>query len=183
MRIDARDLLRRRRRRSQRSPWSLRTRTQWIGIGAVLLVALMVGGPDMAVRVWNGIEGGAGVSNPRAPATTGEGRFAGVVTQIIDGDTFQIGDRAVRLCGVNAPELGERGYSQASAYLGRLIDGRSVSCRSVGSGSVCDGRSEPASYRRIVATCFVNGQDVAAELVRSGHAVDWPRYSGGYYAR
>ncbi|MCM2505642.1 thermonuclease family protein [Aureimonas altamirensis] len=148
-----------------------------------MLLALVVGGPDMAARVWNGIEGSAGVSTPRTPTSTGDGTFAGVVTQITDGDTFRIGDRAVRICGVNAPEQCELGYREAGAYLGRLIDGRSVSCRGVGSGSVCDGRSDPTSYNRVVATCFVNGQDVATELVRGGHAVDWPRYSGGHYAR
>lgn len=174
MRLDGRDLFRRSRRPSRRS----RTRTQWLGIGAVLLIAVVAGGPDMAMRVWHAIDGGAVGSVPRTPATTGEGTFSGVVTSITDGDTFRIGDRAVRLCGVNSPERGEAG-----AYLGRLIDGRSVLCRSVGGGSVYDGRSDPTSYNQVVATCFVNGQDVAAELVRGGHAVDWRCYSGGHNAR
>lgn len=183
MRLDGRDLFRRPRRRSRRPSWRSRSRTKWLGIGAVLLIAVVAGGPDMGMRVWYAINGGAGGSVPRTPATTGEESFSGVVTSITDGDTFRIGDRAVRLCGVNSPERDERGYSEAGAYLGRLIDGRSVSCRGVGGGSVCDGRSDPTSYNRVVATCFVNGQDVAAEMVRAGHAVDWPRYSGGHYAR
>lgn len=38
---------------------------------------------------------------------------------------------------------------------------------------------------RVVARCrrTSDGRDIAAEMVRQGHAVDWPRYSGGEYAR
>jgi len=132
MRLDARHLFRRRRRRSQRPSW--RSRTQWLGVSAVLLLAAVVGGPDMAERVWTGIEGSGGVPAPRVPTSIGGETFAGVVTQITDGDTFRIGDRVVRLCGVNAPERGERGYREAGAYLGRLIDGRRF--RAVASGVV-----------------------------------------------
>jgi endonuclease YncB( thermonuclease family) len=36
----------------------------------------------------------------------------------------------------------------------------------------------------LVAECFrADGQSVNAWLVRNGHALDWPRYSNGAYAR
>jgi endonuclease YncB( thermonuclease family) len=37
-------------------------------------------------------------------------------------------------------------------------------------------------YGRFVGTCFrADGTDISAWLVRSGHALDWDRYSGGKY--
>ncbi|MCA0424034.1 MAG: hypothetical protein LCH61_12055 [Proteobacteria bacterium] len=36
--------------------------------------------------------------------------------------------------------------------------------------------------RRPVIRCTLpDGRDPACELVRQGHATDWPRYSGGHY--
>ena len=37
-------------------------------------------------------------------------------------------------------------------------------------------------YGRTVATCTVDGVDLADWLVGQGLALDWPRYSGGRYA-
>jgi endonuclease YncB( thermonuclease family) len=37
-------------------------------------------------------------------------------------------------------------------------------------------------YRRTVARCTAGGLDLAAEMVRQGHALDFARYSGGFYA-
>jgi endonuclease YncB( thermonuclease family) len=36
-------------------------------------------------------------------------------------------------------------------------------------------------YRRTVATCSVDGVDLADWLVRNGLALDWPQYSKGKY--
>lgn len=41
---------------------------------------------------------------------------------------------------------------------------------------------EDVSYDRIVAKCYLpDGTDLAAELVRQGLALDWPKFSGGEY--
>jgi len=37
-------------------------------------------------------------------------------------------------------------------------------------------------YGRTVARCFARDNDLGSLLVRSGWALDWPRYSGGAYA-
>jgi endonuclease YncB( thermonuclease family) len=59
------------------------------------------------------------------------------VTRIIDGDTFEvktkIGDtRFIKLAGVNAPELGERGGVAAMNRLKKLISGKTVTIVPVG---------------------------------------------------
>jgi endonuclease YncB( thermonuclease family) len=101
----------------------------------------------------------------------------------VDGDTLLVGRLQYRLCGIYAPELGRPGSEAAKQYLEDLIGDRPVKCTPVGQGTPCDGRSESQSYGRIVAQCFVDGKDIAEEMVRSGHAKDWPKFSGGHYAR
>jgi micrococcal nuclease len=63
-----------------------------------------------------------------------------------------------------------------------LDEGRRVRCVQVGGGTPCDGRSRPTSGNRTVAQCFVGDLDIAAEMIRGGHACDWPKFSGGYYS-
>jgi endonuclease YncB( thermonuclease family) len=102
---------------------------------------------------------------------------------VIDGDTLYVGRLKYRLCGIDAPERGQPGSQAATDHLRFLTKGRRITCRPVGEGTPCDGRSERKSHDRIVAQCFVDGKDIAAEMVRSGHAKDWPKFSGGHYAR
>ena len=38
------------------------------------------------------------------------------------------------------------------------------------------------TYDRVVAICYLpDGRDIGAELIKSGLALDWSRYSGGKY--
>ena len=106
----------------------------------------------------------------------------GVVSDVIDADTFVLGDQRIRLCGIDAPESGSKGRL-GHLFLSDLLRSASLSCRVVGSGTPCDGRSRSSSYNRLVAQCFLDGADIAKILVRSGYAVDVPRYSGGYYGK
>jgi endonuclease YncB( thermonuclease family) len=103
----------------------------------------------------------------------------------VDGDTIElhIGDKIipVRLCGIDSPEARHAGGPEASAKMADLIGGREVQCVQVGDGTPCDGRSKATSHKRIVAQCFVEGVDIAKAMVCSGHAVDWPKFSAGYY--
>ena len=83
--------------------------------------------------------------------------------------------------GVDSPERGDKGYRPAKLALTSLLAGKTVRCVKVGSRTPCDGRSRPRSRDRIVAQCFIGEQDIAAEMARSGHACDWPKFSGGHY--
>ncbi len=108
---------------------------------------------------------------------------AAMAGSVVDGDTLTVGRIKYRLCGIDAPEMGYPGYNEAIDHLRELIRGKAITCTPVGEGTPCDGRSKRKSHDRIIATCFVDGMDLAAEMVRSGYAKDWPKFSGGYYAR
>lgn len=95
------------------------------------------------------------------------------IARVVDGDTLAIGTVRVRLWGIDAPEIdSDQGVAAAAAIKGFV--GRSVvTCAPKGN----DG------YGRVVALCRRgDGEDLALLMVRSGHAQDWPYFSGGYYA-
>ena len=143
-------------RNPDRSPfWSLGI------IGAIAVIAVLV---------FNGARFGA-------PGLTGS-KFSGAVggnisghTYVIDGDTIDVGGRRVRLNGIAAPEMSERGGAAAKAVMSRLVAGGAVTCQQV----------DTDRYGRAVGICSVNGRDIGAAMVASGTARDCPRYSGGRY--
>jgi endonuclease YncB( thermonuclease family) len=122
-----------------------------------------------------------------ASGAAGAAEYHGRVIEIRDGDTFAIrgsrGDVWIRLCGIDSPERRQEGYAQASAAISQMIRGKDVRCVQVGAGTPCDGRSRPTNRDRIVAQCFLNNEDIAAAMVRNGHACDWRAFSGGRYGR
>lgn len=91
---------------------------------------------------------------------------------VIDGDTIIINDTRIRLAGIDAPELDHPYGKQSKWALVRL-------CRD----QVITAVLKPElSHDRLVAECFLpDGRDLAAELVKLGLAVDWPKFSGGKY--
>lgn len=101
---------------------------------------------------------------------------------VIDADTIEIHGHRIRLNGIDAPEsdqlcAGADGKSyrcgqKASLALADYLAARTVDCID----------TDERTYKRIVAVCSVAGVDLADWLVRSGWALDWPRYSGGSYA-
>jgi len=92
----------------------------------------------------------------------------------IDGDTIYVGDEKIRIVGLDAPETyqarcdSERQRGQrATAHLRRLL----------ASGTITIRRQGRDRYGRTLARVFVDGRDVAAIMIRAGHAVpyDCPR--------
>lgn len=112
---------------------------------------------------------------PDPPAIVGR-------ASVIDGDTLEIRGQRIRLWGIDAPEGRQTCERDGESYrcgtvaanaLSYWIGERSVTCNPVG---------RPDRYRRIVARCTVQGQDIGGWLVRRGWALDYPRYSGRSYA-
>lgn len=114
---------------------------------------------------------------------SGPGTISGRVERVADGDTFTVNGQRIRICGIDAPEKNLAAGRRALEEMERLVSGRSVKCKIVGHGTPCDGLSFSSSYDRVVAQCHIGVRDVAAEMVRRGHAEDWPQFSGGFYAR
>lgn len=91
---------------------------------------------------------------------------------VIDGDTIVIDSVHLRLAGIDAPELDHPWGQQAKWALVKLCKGQTVTAKI----------KPELSYERVVAECFLpDGRDLAAELVRCGLALDWPKFSGGKY--
>jgi len=161
----------------------------------LLWLFLIVCGIALAVRLVSGADGtaaprGVPTGTPPRPATasapSGPSKgpipvpshhlCAGSVIQgpcwVIDGDTIVIGKQNIRLAGIDAPEL-DHPWGQKSKYaLVALCRGQTIKVRVTGE----------LSHNRVVGVCYLpDGRDLAAELVRMGLAVDWPKYSGGRY--
>jgi endonuclease YncB( thermonuclease family) len=100
--------------------------------------------------------------------------------RVIDGDTIVVAGVHVRLNGVDAEEVVHPGYPVADPH-GEAA--RAMMQEIVGSGSPakCALNGEK-SYDRLVGVCFnALGQDVGAEIIRRGAALDCAHYSGGRY--
>jgi endonuclease YncB( thermonuclease family) len=82
------------------------------------------------------------------------------VSKVVDGDTFTLSgeSRRIRVWGLDAPEWDQSGETLRCNVLD--ID----------------------RYGRLVGQCFLpDGRDIAAEMIRSGAATEYCRYSSGYY--
>ena len=108
------------------------------------------------------------------------GEMLNGTARVIDGDTIVIGDTRIRLYGIDAPESGQMcsdagGHdypcgAQATQALANRIGSVPVACRA----------RDRDRHGRIVATCSISGNDLAAFMVRSGHAIAYRRYSQDY---
>jgi endonuclease YncB( thermonuclease family) len=99
--------------------------------------------------------------------------------RVIDGDTIEVAGRRVRLHGIDAPErdqscrLNEVAYLcgiAASGALQEMVEGEPVTCH----------ERDRDRYGRVVAVCYVAGEDVGAAMVRDGWALAYRRYSTDY---
>ena len=95
----------------------------------------------------------------------------GTVTHVRDGDTIEIGETAVRLSGLHAPEMDENRGSTSRDFMVNLVHGQRVRCELTGA----------RSYDREIGICYLGSTDIAAELVKAGLGRDCPRFSGGRY--
>jgi endonuclease YncB( thermonuclease family) len=100
---------------------------------------------------------GAGVS------VSGE---TGVVTHIVDGDTFDVqlsnGNYRVRYIGINTPERNEPCYQDATNADAMLISGKTV--------TLVKDVSDTDQYGRLLRYVYVGNDFINADLVREGWA-------------
>ena len=108
--------------------------------------------------------------------------ISGTSVTVIDGDGLKVGGQHIRIWGIDAPETEQsctrdgQSYAcggEATALMRELVREGDIRCE----------EKDRDRYGRIVARCFAGETDLAAEMVRQGYALDWRRYSGGFYAR
>ena len=117
----------------------------------------------------------SGPSQARSSLQTAVGR-----AEVIDGDTLSIGHQRIRLEGIDAPETSQtcpgRWFGTwacgkaATRALADLVEGHEVVCRSAGNDK----------YGRMLGQCEAAGRDINAEMVRSGYAWAFVKYSSTY---
>ncbi len=95
--------------------------------------------------------------------------------RVVDGDTVDIRGQKVRLLGIDAPESAQRCNGlpcgqEATAFLKEMVAGQDVTCEG----------EEFDAYDRLLGHCFVGKQDIGSQMVQSGHAAAYVRYSDDY---
>lgn len=91
---------------------------------------------------------------------------------VVDGDTIRIQNKSIRIAGIDAPELNHPYGQNAKRAVMEMCKGRTVSAH----------LHPDSSYDGLVATRYLDdGRDIAAELVKAGLALDWPKFSRGKY--
>lgn len=95
-----------------------------------------------------------------------------------DGDSLRMGDKRIRLFGIDAPESSQKCTLQGEDWacgraarkaLERTVKGKTLTC------TVRD-----MDRGRYVSVCASEGRDVNADMVRRGWAVAYTRYSRDY---
>lgn len=115
---------------------------------------------------------GAGPTSHSAPPRDID--FSGRVTRIVDGDTLWISgqDERIRVWGLDAPETNRVGGAVATAAIMRLVSGRVLHCR----------QRDIDRFGRSVGQCFLpDGRDITREMIGSGTATEFCRFSRNYY--
>jgi endonuclease YncB( thermonuclease family) len=87
--------------------------------------------------------------------------------RVVDGDTFYALGKDISLWGIDAPEEGHILHFTATLYLETLLQAGPIECKP----------KDHSLYQ-----CFVNGKDIAQDLVRFGLAEDDDATSKGHYA-
>lgn len=93
----------------------------------------------------------------------------------VDGDTIYVGDEAIRIVGLDAPETyqarceseRQRGH-RATEHLRYLLDAGHIAIR----------RQGRDRYGRTLARVYVDGHDVARLMIAAGHAVPYHCHGG-----
>ena len=103
---------------------------------------------------------------------------SGHVQYVIDGDTLVLSDtkERLRLWGVDAPELKEKGGRASKVALTHMVQGKDIHFIKI----------EDDRYGRTVARVFVTEADlketeINKRMIESQHATEYCRYSKGFY--
>ena len=101
--------------------------------------------------------------------------------KVIDGDSLIVGDREVRLFGIDAPEATQRCDRQGQAWTCGLAAADQLASKVAGFLVQCvsTGRDK---HGRTVARCRIGATDLNRYMVATGYALAYRRYSSDYVA-
>ncbi|WP_375255103.1 thermonuclease family protein [Yoonia sp.] len=99
--------------------------------------------------------------------------------RVIDADTIDVGGTRVRLFGIDAPEMGQPCAAKGREWDCGAWTRDAVRNRYEGEYANCTAQ-DVDRYGRVVAQCFVDGQDIGQMIVQSGLAWAFRRYSDLY---
>ncbi|MDG1545257.1 MAG: thermonuclease family protein, partial [Candidatus Poseidoniia archaeon] len=95
------------------------------------------------------------------------------VTEVIDGDTFYLGNGdKVRMLGINTPESGRPYAQEATDFLTNMILGKEVTLANDSKNGDSD------TYGRLLSHVYVNDTFVNYEIIKAGYAFWYPYTSG-----
>lgn len=106
--------------------------------------------------------------------------FSADVT-ITDADTIKIDGTTYRLWGIDAPEMGQQCENDGNYYDCGDLARMGLVAFLADDVPTCE-KVATDRYKRVVARCSVEGLDIGSWLVNRGLALDYARYSKGYYA-
>lgn len=120
------------------------------------------------------------------PFTNDSKAISGVVIKIEDGDGFFVQAESgrteeIRLFGIDAPEWKQtcRTPRRKVVNCGRDI-ANALETRLKGQKVKCDGKIRDR-WKRLIAICYYEKQDIGKKLVADGHAWAFIRYSKRYF--
>lgn len=100
---------------------------------------------------------------------------------IVDGDTIKLGEKRIRLHGIDAPELDQQCQVNGQNVACGQISRQTLIGLTVGVLVQCE-RLDIDRYGRDVSRCSSDGLDISSAMVRSGHAIAYREYSMDYVA-
>ncbi|WP_207482088.1 thermonuclease family protein [Arenibaculum pallidiluteum] len=154
-------------------------------LGAVLAAAFwapwgLVLGPLWSVAPAVAQPRNAPMAQPRN-APVAQARNAPIPPQVHDGQSLTLAGRRIRLWGIQAPAPDQVCRRGGQAYPCGLVSQAVLAALVAGAELRCErGDRDRSGWE--VALCYVDGRDLARELVRAGWALDDGRYSNGRYA-
>jgi endonuclease YncB( thermonuclease family) len=113
--------------------------------------------------------------------TANAAEIAGV-PHVVDGDTITIADVKIRLDGIDAPETDQVCLDRQAARWTCGIEARNQLSQHVDSRAIHCTPTGVDVYRRVLAVCRLDDEDLNAWMVRQGWALAFVRYSKTYVA-
>ncbi|MFK7862379.1 MAG: thermonuclease family protein [Granulosicoccus sp.] len=101
------------------------------------------------------------------------------MARIIDGDTLAIGTQIVRLHGIDAPENAQNCTRKNGKTYNCGAASEKALLKLLQKKTTCTGDSLDA-YARLIAICISNDVVINREMVRTGHALAYRKYSTDY---